>query len=152
MSPASLRFVLRLLLALLLLAFLGAVLRFLWTDLKHATAQYEQFPTARLSLVAGTEPVRQLPLETVNLVGRAADNSLRLTDSTVSAYHARLSLQGGQWWPEDLGSRNGTFVNDLKVESPMVVTYGDRIGFGRVSFRLEAGPASDIRTAGSSAS
>jgi len=152
MSPAVVLFLLRLILALVLFAFLGTVLYFLWRDLKQATGQHEQSPWARLSLVSGTEPVPLQPLETINLVGRAADNSLRLADSTVSAYHARLSFQGGQWWLEDLASRNGTFVNDMKVESPIVVTYGDRLGFGRVSFRLEAGSGNEARAADAPAS
>jgi pSer/pThr/pTyr-binding forkhead associated (FHA) protein len=74
-----------------------------------------------------------------NLIGRAADNSICLDDSTISAYHVRLSFQGGQWWLEDLGSRNGTGVNDLAIEEPLVVTYGDRIRVGRVEMKLSAG-------------
>jgi pSer/pThr/pTyr-binding forkhead associated (FHA) protein len=146
MSPAFLLFLVRLLLALLLLGFLGSVLYFIWKDLRVATAQYEQIPSARLLLMSESEPVSDHPLAPINLVGRAADNSLCLADSSVSAHHARLSFQGGQWWLEDLGSRNGTFVNDLQADSPLVVTHGDRIGFGRLIFRLEVGPRGEGRT------
>jgi len=57
----------------------------------------------------------------------------------VSAYHARISHQGGQWWLEDLGSRNGTHLNEIPVEQPLVVIFGDRIRVGRVVLQLESG-------------
>jgi pSer/pThr/pTyr-binding forkhead associated (FHA) protein len=78
-------------------------------------------------------------LEEMNLIGRAADNTIQLDESTVSAYHARLSFNQGQWWLEDLGSRNGTYLNDIVVEEPLVVTYGDEIQFGKARYQLNSG-------------
>ena len=79
------------------------------------------------------------PLEEINLIGRATDNTLILNEGTISGYHARLSYQNEQWWLEDLGSRNGTFVNELPVSEPLVVTYGDMLGFGKTRLRLVSG-------------
>ncbi len=47
-------------------------------------------------------------------------------------------FQNGQWWIEDLASRNGTEVNEVPVEEPLVVSYGDQIRMGRVLARLES--------------
>ncbi|MGD8634401.1 MAG: FHA domain-containing protein, partial [Anaerolineales bacterium] len=77
------------------------------------------------------------PLDNLNLIGRAADNTIVLDDEIVSAHHARLSyLSDRQWWLEDLGSRNGTAVNAVPVDEPLAVTDGDTISFGNVEFRL----------------
>jgi pSer/pThr/pTyr-binding forkhead associated (FHA) protein len=85
-------------------------------------------------------------LNAVNLLGRAADNTIRLLDKSVSAYHARLSFQSGQWWLEDLGSRNGTMVNRVRLEGPLVVTYGDVIQLGGVGCVLAPGDARSAET------
>jgi hypothetical protein len=139
MTPETTLLALRLLLALVLYAFLAAILLFLYRDLREAGRIDSPMPAARLVLVEGPEPGRQLPLVDVNMIGRAADNPVHLDDPTVSAHHARLSYQRGQWWLEDLGSRNGTAVGEVPVDSPVVVTYGDVIRLGRVLLRLEAG-------------
>jgi pSer/pThr/pTyr-binding forkhead associated (FHA) protein len=97
-------------------------------------------PVAHLLTVTGEglEPAYQL--EEVNLLGRASDNTLSLVEATISAYHARISCRHGTWWLEDLGSRNGTVINDISVVEPTIVTFGDDIHFGSVSFRFCSGP------------
>ncbi len=141
MTPALLLLAMRVLLALLLYAFLVLVLVTLWKDLRKARAE-PAAPTAHLVIVEGPGQGGCRPLSQVNTLGRAADNTLSLADETVSAYHARLSYHGGQWWLEDLGSRNGSWVNDIPVDQPLVITYGDVIRLGRVRLHLTAGSAS----------
>lgn len=138
MSPAILLLALRALLALILYTFLAVVLLLLWRDLR-ASRTDQSLPPAQLQILDGPETGRCLVLEDLNSLGRAADNVIRITDETVSAYHARLSHEGGQWWLEDLGSRNGTRVNDVAVDRPVVVAYGDIIQLGRVRFHLGLG-------------
>ena len=75
-------------------------------------------------------------VNTVNMIGRAADNTIVLSDERVSAHHARITFTGGQWVLEDLGSRNGTFVNELPLEGPLVVALEDRIQIGSVILEL----------------
>lgn len=141
MTPALLLLALRVLLALLLYAFLVLVLVTLWQDLKEARGE-PAAPPAHLVIVEGPVEGGCHPLAAVNTLGRAADNTISLADETVSAYHARLSYHGGQWWLEDLGSRNGSWVNDIRVDQPLVITYGDVIQLGRVRLHLAAGSAS----------
>lgn len=141
MSPEFALLALRLGLALVLYTFLGAVLLFLWRDLRVSSRASDIAPSAHLELRSDTAPSRVFPLSNLNLVGRASDNTILIDDSTVSSHHARLSYQGGQWWLEDLGSKNGTGVNELDVEDPIVVTFGDQIRFGNVLTELKGGPA-----------
>lgn len=149
MTPAEVLLALRALLALALYAFLAAVVVVLWRDLRWARRQAESFPAAQLRALERPAPPAPFLLREENTLGRAADNFISVDDETVSGYHARLSFLGGQWWLEDLGSRNGTRVNELVVDQPLVVTYGDVIVLGRVRLALEpaalaiAPPAAD---------
>ena len=55
------------------------------------------------------------PLLPVTRIGRAEHNTIVLEDAFVSAEHALLTRREGQWWLEDLNSRNGTLLNDLAI-------------------------------------
>ena len=141
MSPAIVLLVVRALLALGLYAFLAVLLVNLWRDLRRAGAG-QAVPTAHLILLGPADGAQvAYGLKDVNLVGRARDNTIAIDDVTVSAHHARLSHRAGQWILEDLGSRNGTRVNGVGVESMLVVTYGDNLQVGEVLLGLRAGPA-----------
>lgn len=139
MNPEVLLFILRILIALVLYAFLASILVYLWKDLQSSRTIQHVAPDAYLEGLEGLEPASTFPLEEINLIGRAIDNTLILNESTVSGYHARLSFQRDQWWLEDLGSRNGTFVNELPISEPIVITYGDVLGFGNTRLRLVSG-------------
>jgi hypothetical protein len=144
MTPAVVLLALRLLLAIALYAFLAAVLFLVWRDVGAASRARNLCPPAHLVVVEGAEAGRMFPLGEASSLGRAADNTVCLGDDMVSAYHARVSHQGGQWWLEDLGSRNGTRLNEILVEQPLVLTYGDRVRVGRVVLRLEPSVGSGI--------
>jgi pSer/pThr/pTyr-binding forkhead associated (FHA) protein len=61
------------------------------------------------------------------LVGRSRSASVRLDVPTVSLQHARIGYESGQFWIEDLGSTNGTFVGDRQVSSRVAVPAGTPI-------------------------
>jgi pSer/pThr/pTyr-binding forkhead associated (FHA) protein len=48
-----------------------------------------------------------------------------------------LTWRNGQWWLEDRDSRNGTLLNDMPVDTPLIVSHGDVIGIGQVQLRFE---------------
>lgn len=141
MSPEVVLLALRLALAAALYAFLGAALIYLRRDATAAASEQGTAPPSHLALLTEPAPGSNFALATLNLLGRAADNTIQLDESTVSSHHARLSFQGGQWWLEDLGSKNGTGVNELELVEPMVVTYGDQVRLGTVMLELKSGPA-----------
>ncbi len=139
MSPEFVLLALRLALALVLYAFLAATLIFLWRDLRSATLDTNVPPQGYLELLSRPGLGQVFPLSNLNLIGRADDNTIILDEETVSGHHARLSYRGGQLLLEDFGSRNGTTVNELTLEDPMVVTFGDEIRFGNVRLALKGG-------------
>jgi hypothetical protein len=72
-----------------------------------------------------------IPLsETPLYIGRAPENGLVVAEATVSSNHASVWVEGGQAWIKDLGSRNGTFVNDERIGAPTQVTPSDVIRLG----------------------
>lgn len=62
-------------------------------------------------------------------VGRAKESGLMLSDGGVSQKHAQVRAEAGGWVLKDLGSKNGTFLNDQKVSIVSLHT-GDVISFG----------------------
>jgi Inner membrane component of T3SS, cytoplasmic domain len=69
-------------------------------------------------------------------IGRAEDSTLVINDDYASARHARLVPRGGQWYVEDLGSTNGTYLDRAKVTAPTPVPLGVPIRIGRTSLEL----------------
>jgi tRNA A-37 threonylcarbamoyl transferase component Bud32 len=66
----------------------------------------------------------------VTTIGRTASNDIVLPDLKVSRSHARLSFHNGQWFLEDLNSRNGTFVKGIRISRPAPLVSGDEIKLG----------------------
>lgn len=77
------------------------------------------------------------PVEGDLTIGRDRVCEVVLSSKTVSRRHARLVLDNGMWFLEDLGSANGTLVNDHRVPSRTSVRlrHGDRIQIGSERFR-----------------
>lgn len=71
-------------------------------------------------------------------LGAAADNDLVLGDRFVSGHHARLRWDGATWWLEDLGSTNGSSVNQnpSPPHTPLPVPSGALIQLGDMTFEL----------------
>jgi hypothetical protein len=70
-------------------------------------------------------------------LGRTADNDVVVKDQAASRSHARVFEQDGRYFVEDLGSANGTKLNDASVEQPQELTDGDSIIIGDTVFRFE---------------
>jgi hypothetical protein len=83
-------------------------------------------------------PGSLLGLQPVTTLGAEQDNDLVLQDPYVSGHHARLRWDGVAWWVEDLGSRNGTFVNRQRCQPhmPRVVPAGGVVQLGNMTFEL----------------
>jgi hypothetical protein len=72
------------------------------------------------------------------LIGRADDSTLVLTDDFASSRHARLTNRGGQWYVEDLGSTNGTYLDQQRVQGPLLVASGQPIRIGQTVLELRS--------------
>jgi DNA-binding response OmpR family regulator len=93
-----------------------------------------------------TDPTdREHPLSgDVVIIGRAVESDMVITSRRVSREHARLRREGWRVVLEDLGSTNGTFLNDERVLDPVELRDGDRIHIGDVTFVFHD-PAITIR-------
>jgi DNA-binding winged helix-turn-helix (wHTH) protein len=73
-----------------------------------------------------------------HLIGRDGDVAVWLESPTISRHHARIRVTAGSATIEDLGSKNGTFVHDQRVDAPVALSNGDpiRLGAMEVTVRL----------------
>jgi pSer/pThr/pTyr-binding forkhead associated (FHA) protein len=69
-------------------------------------------------------------------IGRGEGCAVRLSDTYVSQVHARLYGENGAWYVEDLGSTNGTFLNEARVSSPVEIHAGDVVKVGKTVLEL----------------
>lgn len=91
-----------------------------------------------LSIDTGSQAGTRLALIDEFRIGRSASCALVLDDDYVSSDHASLvRTPKGEWVLTDLGSTNGTFVNEVRVVTPTVVTPTDTLRIGRTQMRLE---------------
>ena len=130
--------ILRILLAVLLYAFLGWALYTLWRDIRRQTAlQIERQMRPVTLTFEGLEALSFSQPEVI--IGRSATCDVTLEDKTVSGRHARLVYHHGQWWLEDLASTNGTFLNGEPISAAVVLTHGDQVRCGQVGGGIAMG-------------
>jgi len=70
------------------------------------------------------------------LIGRGSDAAIRLDDDYVSTRHARIGVSGGQWFVEDLGSTNGTYVGSSRISQPTSISLGTQVRIGKSILEL----------------
>jgi hypothetical protein len=137
-------FILRLVSSLLLLGLLIALFVILWWDFRSValppvTRRRVYGQLARVENIDGQYMKTGIQHELLPLtsLGRSPTNSVVVEDTFASGDHALIAMRGGRWWLEDRESRNGTLLNDIPVNGPMILTHGDIIGIGAVKLRLE---------------
>ena len=145
-------------LALLWLFVYGAI-RVVRTDLRHSgQSRVGTPPTARRrgkgqskrapARSAGTGPSHLIVTDgalkgtrigltgTPILIGRGSDAAIRLDDDYVSTRHARIAASGDQWFVEDLGSTNGTYVGTVRITQPTTISLGTQVRIGKTVLEL----------------
>jgi pSer/pThr/pTyr-binding forkhead associated (FHA) protein len=70
------------------------------------------------------------------LIGRGTDAAIRLDDDYVSTRHARIAASGDQWFVEDLGSTNGTYIGSARITQPTTLTLGTQVRIGKTLLEL----------------
>ena len=90
-----------------------------------------------LVIVDGPHKGARFPLaEGKNIIGRLEECNVILDDQSVSRKHAELDFSAQGWNVEDLGSKNGTFVNGAPIEESVVIGHKDLIRTGIYTLRL----------------
>ena len=79
-----------------------------------------------------TVPLSEAPI----LIGRGNDAAIRLDDDYVSTRHARIAASGDQWFVEDLGSTNGTYIGNVRITQPTTLTLGTQVRVGKTVIEL----------------
>lgn len=131
--------ILRIGLAVALYYFLWRVLQTLWQDLKQQgnTVASQKNPGIHIDVLSDSDGKNRYNFwQTEILIGRGSHCAITLKDESLSASHARISFHHSQWWLEDLGSTNGTILNNDPITTPTVVISGDQFKCGNTTFIL----------------
>ena len=93
-----------------------------------------ELPVGRKGEVIHRQSITERPV----MIGRAPGNDVVLTADQVSWHHAVVWLEGGRIWIKDLGSTNGTFMNEERLKAPVIVPPGAKLRLGpTVELRIE---------------
>lgn len=138
---------------LLLYLFVARAVRWVWRDVSSPTRAAAPAPAPRRSRSAGKSKTRTDPRELVIhtpqgrprvvrldahdvTFGRAEGSTVLLDDPYISDHHARVFLRDGEWCIADLGSTNGTFLNQVKVTAATPIAAGDQLGIGKTTVQV----------------
>ncbi|NLK00586.1 MAG: FHA domain-containing protein, partial [Clostridia bacterium] len=69
-------------------------------------------------------------------LGRSDENHVVIQDPYSSQKHAAVFIRNGQYWVQDLGSKNGTFLNEVPLKKPTVLADGDQLRIGGIIFKF----------------
>lgn len=75
-------------------------------------------------------------LDVHTTIGRAIDNLIVIDDIYVSEHHSTIQFIEDRWIIREIRSSNGTFVNNLKLVSPVMLAHNDIISIGPIKFRM----------------
>jgi hypothetical protein len=130
-------------------AFVLGLYLFLWQVTRAVRTHLSDQPTRRASgdlptiaesrviaITAGEgSPVRHIEVRNPLVVGRGAVDVV-IDDPFASDRHLRLSIDAGRLLVEDLGSTNGTLVNDRRIDTPTALSRGDSIRVGTTTLEV----------------
>ena len=98
------------------------------------TVIWQRDMAAMLVIQQGPEAGATFPLSAAEaVIGRESSSDIVLNDRVVSRRHARLSWRAGQLIIEDLGSSNGTYINNQRITAAKMLNPGDKIGVGQTT-------------------
>ena len=113
-------------------------------DLSNRRAQSDTYlingrpVLARLTIHSGTMKGRSYRFhQDMTTIGRINGNDLVISGRTVSRRHARLWFADGNWYLEDVGSANGTLVNNVRIHQPVLLHDNDVVKLWRRDCRLQ---------------
>jgi hypothetical protein len=104
---------------------------------KRANAKPRRGDPTHVVVVEGGNKGETVSLdEAPLLIGRGSDAAIRLDDDYVSTRHARIASSGEQWFVEDLGSTNGTYVGTSRISQATAINLGTQVRIGKTILEL----------------
>lgn len=93
----------------------------------------------KLVVLAGAKKGAAVPIKKSSfIIGRSKECALRAGSEAISRKHCELKQNDSGITVQDLGSRNGTYVNDSKIEGVRKLSHGDTLKIGPLEFRFES--------------
>lgn len=128
----------------LLLAFIYKVIRYMKEDVKplvedaYAKVEITNEEAGLVVLNSGDESLlnQKFIFSDELMVGRSPQSDIVINDNFVSHNHARIYMLNNQYVLEDLGSANGTYLNDVRLDGNTYLQTGDIITIGTVTFEF----------------
>lgn len=120
--------------------FIYHIIRLIYLDIKRINErQSKQFNSPYLKLVNRKESLdfdiqEFYDLKDVITMGRKKENDIQIMDKFMSSQHAKITMDEDEYFLEDLGSVNGTYLNGTQIQDVVKLKSGDRIGLGQVEF------------------
>ncbi|MGH3357146.1 MAG: FHA domain-containing protein FhaB/FipA [Nocardioidaceae bacterium] len=104
---------------------------------KPKPARKRRGAPTQLVITEGSNAGQSLPLsgEPITL-GRGGDSTVLLDDDYVSTRHARFVTNGEEWFIEDMGSTNGTYIGSTRVTRATAITPGTAVRLGKTVVEL----------------
>lgn len=126
--------------------FIFGVIRLIYLDVKKMsrfeTNHVEDEECAALRPVKSKVQVSSMLKRRYNIygsavLGRNKTCDIVIKEQFISGEHLRIWYEDGDWVLEDLGSRNGTFVNGMRIREPVIIESQDEISAGGLNFVFE---------------
>jgi pSer/pThr/pTyr-binding forkhead associated (FHA) protein len=135
---AQILLILRIAIIVGLYIFLAWALYILWCGLKQQAEELSTTETTSITLleITDTGQLEHKYTKPEVIIGRDPSCDYSLKNKTVSNQHARLSYRQNQWWLEDLGSTNRTYLNDEEISSPTIIADQDKLRCGEARFEI----------------
>jgi len=104
---------------------------------RRKTAKPRRGAPSSVTIVEGANRGETVSLDGAPLlIGRGTDAAIRLDDDYVSTRHARIAASGDQWFVEDLGSTNGTYIGSARITQPTTLALGTQVRIGKTILEL----------------
>jgi len=116
------------------------------TDVGEARSSSKPVGSGCLVVIYGHEMGRRIQVGTEPLIiGRSPQNQIQIDQESVSRRHCRIRFSGSEFLVRDLGSTNGTYVNDDLVEEEGRLRHGDQLKVGRTILKFIAGDDVEVQ-------
>ena len=136
---AILTFIFRLLILLLSYAFIGWIGLTIYRDFRGDRRNKGTQAVEHISLTALVDhaQLEKHFSKTELILGRDPTCDFTLDEHTISLRHCKLTYHHSQWWAEDLGSTNGSFLNGVLIDQAVILTNGDLLRIGNIEISIQ---------------